>query len=50
MGLQITGKRVDVTDAMKIYIAKKLDKITKRLRDVHDVMVTLRIERYDHIA
>ena len=50
MGLQITGKRVDVTDAMKTYIEKKVDKITKRLRDVQDVIVTLRIERYHHIA
>ena len=50
MNLQITGKRVDVTDAMKIYIEKKINKITKKLRDVQDVIVTLRIERYHHIA
>jgi putative sigma-54 modulation protein len=50
VGLQITGKRVDVTDAMKIYIDKKIGKITERLRDVQDVIVTLRIERYHHIA
>jgi len=50
VGLQITGKRVDVTDAMKIYIGKKIGKITKRLREVQDVIVTLRIERYHHIA
>ncbi len=50
MGLQITAKRVDVTDAMKNYIEKKIGKITKRLRDVQDVAVTLRIERYHHIA
>lgn len=50
MGLQITGKRVDVTDAMKTYIDKKVNKISKKLRDVQDVLVTLRIERYHHIA
>lgn len=50
MGLQITGKRVDVTDAMKSYIEKKINKITKRLRDVQDAVVTLKIERYHHIA
>jgi putative sigma-54 modulation protein len=50
VGLQITGKRVDVTDAMKSYIEKKVEKITKKLRDVQEVIVTLRIERYHHIA
>ncbi len=50
MGLQITAKRVEVTDAMKNYIEKKVGKITKRLRDVQDIAVTLRIERYHHIA
>jgi putative sigma-54 modulation protein len=50
VNLQITGKRVDVTDAMKIYVEKKINKITKKLRDVQDVIVTLKIERYHHIA
>jgi putative sigma-54 modulation protein len=50
VGLQITAKRVDVTDAMKNYIEKKVGKITNRLRDVQDVAVTMRIERYHHIA
>ena len=50
MNLQITGKRVDVTDAMKNYVEKKIDKISKRLKDVQEVVVTLRIERYHHIA
>ncbi len=50
MNVQITGKRVDVTDAMRGYIEKKIDKITKHLKDVIDVVITLRIERYHHIA
>jgi putative sigma-54 modulation protein len=50
VSLRITGKRVDVTDAMKSYIEKKIDKIAKKLRDLQDVVVTLRIERYHHIA
>jgi len=50
MNIQITGKRVDVTEAMKSYIEKKVSKATKTLRDVIEVMVTLRIERYHHIA
>ncbi len=50
MNLQITGKRVDVTDAMKIYVEKKINKISKKLKDVQGVVVTLRIERYHHIA
>jgi putative sigma-54 modulation protein len=50
VNLHITGKRVDVTDAMKDYIEKKINKISNKLRDVQDVAVTLRIERYHHIA
>jgi len=50
VNLQITGKRVDVTDAMKNYVEKKIDKISKKLKDVQEVVVTLRIERYHHIA
>ena len=50
MNLQITGKRVEITDAMRDYIDKKIAKITKNLRDVIDVNVTLHVERYRHIA
>lgn len=50
MNIQITGKRVEVTDAMKEYIEKKINKITKTLRGVMEAVVTLRIERYHHIA
>jgi len=50
MNIQITGKRVDVTDAMKDYVEKKINKITRNLRGVIDAVVTLRLERYHHIA
>lgn len=50
MNLQITGKRVDVTDTMRDYIEKKIAKVTKNLRDVSDVVVTLHIERYRHVV
>lgn len=50
MNIHITGKRVDITDAMRDYIEKKINKITKNLHDVIDVNVTLHIERYRHIA
>jgi len=50
VNIQVTGKRVDVTDAMKDYIDNKITKVTKYLHNVSDVIVTLRIERYHHIA
>ncbi len=50
MNIQITGKRVEVTAALKEYIDKKITKITKNLRGVIDANVTLRLERYHHIA
>lgn len=50
MNIQVTGKRVEVTDAMREYIEKKAAKVTKNLRDVGDVIVTLHIERYRHVV
>jgi ribosomal subunit interface protein len=46
MNLQITGTNVDVTDAIKDYIKKKLKKITKYLRDIIEIHVTVKQERY----
>ncbi|MCP4230150.1 MAG: ribosome-associated translation inhibitor RaiA [bacterium] len=50
MNVQITGKHIDVTDAMKDYIKKKINKLTRHLRDVIEVSVTLHVERYHHIC
>jgi len=50
MNIHITGKRIDVTDAMKEYVEKKITKLAKNLTDVIDVNVTMHLERYRHVA
>ncbi len=50
MNIQITGKNIDVTDAMKDYIKKRINKLTRLLRDVIEVSITLHVERYHHIC
>ncbi|UCE26632.1 MAG: ribosome-associated translation inhibitor RaiA [Candidatus Coatesbacteria bacterium] len=50
MNLRITGTNVDVTDAIKDYIRKKLKKVTKYLRDIIEIHVTVKQERYQQIC
>jgi putative sigma-54 modulation protein len=50
MNLRITGTNIDATDAIKDYIKKKIRKVTKYLRDVIEIQVTLKVERYQQIC
>lgn len=50
MNLQITGTNIDVTDAIKNYIRKKLKKVTKYLRNIIEIHVTVKQERYQQIC
>jgi putative sigma-54 modulation protein len=50
MNLQITGTNVEATDAIKDYIRKKVRKVTKYLRDIIEIHVTLKLERYQQIC
>lgn len=50
MDVKITGKNVEVTDAIRDYTVKKLRKVTKYLRDIIEINVTFRLERYQEIC
>ncbi len=50
MDIQITGKNIDVTDAIREYVQKRMDKLDKYLSKVLDAHVTLFVEKIDHVV
>lgn len=50
MQLEITGRHVDVTDAIKDYARRKIQKIAEEFRAVESVHVILDIQKINHIA
>jgi len=50
VAIEITGRHIEVTDALKSYVEKKLEKINKYFDRVHDVHVVLTVEKHRHIA
>lgn len=50
MNIQIVGKDVKATDAIKDYVAKKLVRIEKYFDGDVDVLVTIRTEKNEQIA
>ena len=49
MKIKITGKELKITDAIKDYVEKKLDRIDKYFEDA-EVEVTLKTEKQEQIA
>ncbi len=50
MQLNVTGHHVDVTPAMKDYVARKLDRIVRHSDHVIDVHCILTVEKLRHKA
>ena len=50
MLIHIKGKHVEVTDALKSYIEKKLQKLEKYFQDIREANVTLSVQRGMHIV
>lgn len=50
MSINVKGRNVDVTPAMKDYVEKKIAKITKQFKAVDDITAVLKIEHGYHIA
>lgn len=50
MQLNVTGHHVDVTPALKEYVAKKLDRIVRHYDHVIDVHCILTVEKLRHKA
>jgi putative sigma-54 modulation protein len=50
MRVTVTGKNIQVTDALKSYAEKKLQKLTKYFSSIKDAQVTQSIQRNWHIV
>ena len=49
MNIKVVGKDLEVTDAIRDYAEKKMDKLTKYLEDF-DGTVTIKVEGNEHVA
>ena len=50
MLIQVKGKNIEVTDALKNYVDKKLSKLDKYFQDIKEAVVTLSVQRGMHIV
>lgn len=50
MNIQITGRHVEVTDALRDYLTTKLQPILAENRQVESVHAILDVQRHNHIA
>jgi putative sigma-54 modulation protein len=50
MNIQITGRHVEVTDALRDYLTAKLEPILAENRQVESVHVILDVQRHTHVA
>jgi putative sigma-54 modulation protein len=50
MHLKLTGHHVEVTQSMRAYVEKKLERITRHFDQVLDVSCTMSVEKLQHRA
>jgi putative sigma-54 modulation protein len=50
MQLQVKGKNLDVTDSMRTYVERKLQKLDRRVHDLTEVEIELAVEHNPRIA
>ncbi|MCX8084950.1 MAG: ribosome-associated translation inhibitor RaiA [Calditerrivibrio sp.] len=50
MNIQITGKNIELTDAIRNYVEKKVSKVKKYFDQVLDVQVILDVQKNVHLA
>jgi putative sigma-54 modulation protein len=48
MKLNIKGRNIEVTDALRQYIEKRLSKFSKFLNDLSEAVVTISTEKFTH--
>ncbi len=49
MSVNVKGRNIDVTPALKDYVEKKVVRITKQFKTVGDISAVLKIEKENHI-
>ena len=50
MQLKLTGHHVELTDALRSYVEKRLERITRHFDNVIDVSCVLTVEKLEHKA
>lgn len=50
MQIRVTGRNIDLTEAMKSYVNKKVKRLEKYLEESTDVQVVLTVEKFRQIA
>ena len=50
MTVRVRGKNLEVTPALKDYVEKKVETITKQFKTVGEITAVMRIERNKHIV
>jgi putative sigma-54 modulation protein len=50
MQMQLSGRTIDVTPALRQYVTEKFERITRHFEHVIDVNVTLGVEKLRHCA
>lgn len=50
MNIKVTGKDLEVTDAIKAYVEKKVERLAKYFDDEFDVVATVKSEKTEKVA
>jgi putative sigma-54 modulation protein len=50
MNIMIRGKNIEVTDALRDYVEKRVGKLTKYFDNIQEAQVTLLVERDNHVV
>jgi len=50
MNIMIRGKNIEVTDALRDYVEKRVGKLTKFFDNIQEAQVTLLVERDNHVV
>ena len=50
MSVNVKGRSIDVTPALREYVEKKITKVTKQFKTVGDISAVLKVEKGNHIV
>ncbi|MCD8174352.1 MAG: ribosome-associated translation inhibitor RaiA [Phascolarctobacterium sp.] len=50
MSVNVKGRNIDITPALKDYVEKKVVRITKQFKTVGDIIAVLKVEKENHIV
>ena len=50
MSVNVKGRNIDVTPALREYVEKKIMKVTKQFKTVGDISAVLKVEKGNHIV